>query len=110
MNRSILFSIAIATTAAACGSSETKSASAANSNTSSSSTQAVTTSDTTGSGAGPGAGGERREAGGDPAPRAKANTKCDSQQEGRIMVAEFLLITHHKGLLAPERGPILKRL
>src|SRR2546423_11180763 len=110
MNRSILFSIAIATTAAACGSSETKSASAANSNTSSSSTQAVTTSDTTGSGAGPGAGGESREARGDPAPGAKANPNRVPNEMGRIMVLGYQLITDHNGFYARERGQFRKDL
>src|SRR5256714_12317660 len=140
MNRSILFSIAIATTAAACGGGETKSASAANSNTSSSSTQAVTTSDTTGGGAGPGAGGERREAGGDtagtsstsgvsrtagtpsstdairttasgdPAPGAKANPNRVPNEMGRIMVLEYHLITDHNGFYARERGQFRKDL
>ena len=124
MNSSILFSIAIATTAAACSGGEPKSASAANTNTSGSSTQAVSASDTTTGVTGPGAGGGGREAGSgntpdtvpgkasgaNPSPDAKANPNRVPNEMGRIMVLEYHLITDHNGLYARERGQFRKDL
>ena len=131
MNRSILFSIAIATTALACSSGETKSASAANSNITSSSTQAVSASDTTTGATGPVAEGGKVEAGsgtaqpaadagtstnngvgagGNPAPAAKPNPNRVPNEMGRIMVLEYHLITDHNGFYARERGQFRKDL
>ncbi|HJP86139.1 MAG TPA: polysaccharide deacetylase family protein [Gemmatimonadaceae bacterium] len=130
MNRSVLFSIAIAATALACSAGETKSASAANSNSSTLQAQAVGASDTTGGGTGP-AGSGKREAGsgvaepttntngtspstgvggGNPAPNAKPNPNRVPNEMGRIMVLEYHLITDHNGFYARERGQFRKDL
>ena len=134
MNRSILFSIVIATATVACSGGETKSASAANSNTSGSSTQAAIVSDTTPATTGPtsttdsaargSATGGTREAGsgtgtssnsgvsggGDPAPTAKPNPNRVPNEMGRIMVLEYHLISDHNGFYSRERGQFRKDL
>ncbi|MFL5481838.1 MAG: polysaccharide deacetylase family protein [Gemmatimonadaceae bacterium] len=129
MNRSILFSIAIATAVTACSGSETKSASAANSNSAASLAQpSNTTSDTAGSAAGPTVGSGKREAGSgtaatstgsgvivpasnaSPDPGAKPNPNRVPNEMGRIMVLEYHLITDHNGFYARERGQFRKDL
>jgi len=112
MNRSILFSIAIATAVSACSGSGTKTASAANSNSTGSSTQAAgPTSDTATAVAGPAESGTQQAGGGNnPDPAAKPNPNRVPNEMGRIMVLEYHLITDHNGFYARERGQFRKDL
>jgi len=112
MNRSILFSIAIATAVSACSGSGTKTASAANSNSTGSSTQAAgPTSDTATAIAGPAESGTPQAGGGNnPDPGAKPNPNRVPNEMGRIMVLEYHLITDHNGFYARERGQFRKDL